>query len=156
MKSDSAEEFFLLRCHVVFWKWTDISEERVASIFRVEEYAMQETSVKAGGKQSQKIQLFIITITRTSNPTHFPIHPHGVALSLAEVWLQIRLLSFWSTLVQCNFHIKLKPSTNIKLLKTEELQCNHYIWWKGNIIAKYYTELVTSVTSIFQCVDYHN
>jgi hypothetical protein len=31
---------------------TDISEEHVASIFRVEEYAKQETSVKVDGKQS--------------------------------------------------------------------------------------------------------
>jgi hypothetical protein len=31
---------------------TDVSEENIASIFRVEEYAKQETSVKAGGKQS--------------------------------------------------------------------------------------------------------
>jgi hypothetical protein len=30
---------------------TDVSEEHVASIFRVEEQAEQETSVKAGGKQ---------------------------------------------------------------------------------------------------------
>jgi hypothetical protein len=30
---------------------TDISEEYIASIFRVEEQAEQETSVKAGGKQ---------------------------------------------------------------------------------------------------------
>jgi hypothetical protein len=34
------------------WNTTDISEEHTASIFRVEEEAKQETSVKAGGKQS--------------------------------------------------------------------------------------------------------
>jgi hypothetical protein len=46
---------------------TGVSEEHIASIFRVEEKAEQETSVKAGGKQgkglygviSQKIVLFI-------------------------------------------------------------------------------------------------
>jgi hypothetical protein len=32
---------------------TDVSEEHIASIFRVEEEAEQETSVKAGGKQSR-------------------------------------------------------------------------------------------------------
>jgi hypothetical protein len=31
---------------------TDVSEEHIASIFRVEEYAEQETSVKVGGKQN--------------------------------------------------------------------------------------------------------
>jgi hypothetical protein len=31
---------------------TDVSEEHITSIFRVEKYAEQETSVKAGGKQS--------------------------------------------------------------------------------------------------------
>jgi hypothetical protein len=31
---------------------TDVLEEHIASIFRVEEYAEQETSVKAGGEQS--------------------------------------------------------------------------------------------------------
>jgi hypothetical protein len=30
---------------------TDVSEEYIASIFRVEEYAAQETSVKASGKK---------------------------------------------------------------------------------------------------------
>jgi hypothetical protein len=30
---------------------TDVSEEHIASIFRDEEYADQETSVKAGGQQ---------------------------------------------------------------------------------------------------------
>jgi hypothetical protein len=69
---------------------TDVSEERIASIFTVEEYAEQETRVKAGGKQSwrryippkhrptfnglhgfmsQKIILFISTAVRTSNRT---------------------------------------------------------------------------------------
>jgi hypothetical protein len=33
-------------------KSTDVSEEHVASIFRAEEKSEQETSVKAGGKQS--------------------------------------------------------------------------------------------------------
>jgi hypothetical protein len=32
---------------------TDVSEEYIASIFRVEEYVEQETSVRAGGRQSQ-------------------------------------------------------------------------------------------------------
>jgi hypothetical protein len=36
--------------HVVHWKSSDVSEEHVASIFRVEEYAKQESCVKAGGK----------------------------------------------------------------------------------------------------------
>jgi hypothetical protein len=31
---------------------TDVSEQHIASIFRVEKQAEQETSVKAGGKQS--------------------------------------------------------------------------------------------------------
>jgi hypothetical protein len=31
---------------------TDVSEEHIASIFRVEELAEQEICVKAGGKQS--------------------------------------------------------------------------------------------------------
>jgi hypothetical protein len=33
-------------------KVTDVSEEHIASIFRVEEYAEEETRVKAGGKQA--------------------------------------------------------------------------------------------------------
>jgi hypothetical protein len=33
---------------------TDVSEEHIASTFRVEEYAEQETSVKAGGKHSRE------------------------------------------------------------------------------------------------------
>jgi hypothetical protein len=37
---------------------TDVSEEHIASIFRVEEYAEQETSVKAGGKQKLLLGLF--------------------------------------------------------------------------------------------------
>jgi hypothetical protein len=31
---------------------TDVSEEHIASIFRVEKYAEEETRAKAGGKQS--------------------------------------------------------------------------------------------------------
>jgi hypothetical protein len=31
---------------------TDVSEEHIASIFRVEEYAEEETDLKAGDKQS--------------------------------------------------------------------------------------------------------
>jgi hypothetical protein len=34
------------------WKSTDVQEEHIASNFRVEEYAKQETSMKSGGKQS--------------------------------------------------------------------------------------------------------
>jgi hypothetical protein len=44
---------------IIFWDITpcsplstDVTEENIASIFRVEEEAEQETSVKAGGKQS--------------------------------------------------------------------------------------------------------
>jgi hypothetical protein len=66
---------------------TDVSEEHIAFIFRVEDEAEQETSIKGGGKQrrhvppkpqlpfnglhrvlSQKIVLFINTTVRTSNP----------------------------------------------------------------------------------------
>jgi hypothetical protein len=36
-------------------KVTDVSEEHIASIFRVEELAEQETSVKAGGKQNPRL-----------------------------------------------------------------------------------------------------
>jgi hypothetical protein len=36
---------------------TDISEEHIAYIFRAEEQAEQETSVKAGGKQSSAVLL---------------------------------------------------------------------------------------------------
>jgi hypothetical protein len=36
---------------VVRSKSRDVSEEHIASIFRVEEQAQQETSVNAGGKQ---------------------------------------------------------------------------------------------------------
>jgi hypothetical protein len=56
---------------------TDVSEEHIASIFRVE-----ETIVKAGGKQSsglhgfisQKMVLFITTAVRTSNPIQQVLH----------------------------------------------------------------------------------
>jgi hypothetical protein len=34
-------------------KATDVSEEHIASIFRIEDKAEQETSEKTGGKQSQ-------------------------------------------------------------------------------------------------------
>jgi hypothetical protein len=37
---------------MVCWKSTDVSEQYVASILKIEEWAKQETSVKAGGKQS--------------------------------------------------------------------------------------------------------
>jgi hypothetical protein len=61
----------------------DISKEHVTSIFWVEEEAKQETSMKQvairgsigclsvdlHGVVSQKVELFIITSVRTSNPT---------------------------------------------------------------------------------------
>jgi hypothetical protein len=37
---------FWIWCHVVRWKSTDISVEHVASIFSVEEYVEQNTSMK--------------------------------------------------------------------------------------------------------------
>jgi hypothetical protein len=39
---------------VTSWKWTDVSEEHNACIYRVEEKAEQETSVKASGKQRNR------------------------------------------------------------------------------------------------------
>jgi hypothetical protein len=36
-------------CRVVFWKPTDFSEENVASILRVEEYAKRETNFNSAG-----------------------------------------------------------------------------------------------------------
>jgi hypothetical protein len=38
-----------MRC--ISWKSTDVSEKRIASIFKVEEESEQETGVKTGGKQ---------------------------------------------------------------------------------------------------------
>jgi hypothetical protein len=38
----------------------DVSEEHIAFIFRVEKYAKQDTSVKAGGKQSHLFQADIL------------------------------------------------------------------------------------------------
>jgi hypothetical protein len=38
---------------IVRWKPTDVSEEHIAFIFRFKERGKQETSVKAGGRQSQ-------------------------------------------------------------------------------------------------------
>jgi hypothetical protein len=39
--------------YVVHWKWTKVSEEHAVPFFRLKEEAKQETSVKAGGKQSK-------------------------------------------------------------------------------------------------------
>jgi hypothetical protein len=41
---------------VVRWKSTDVSEEHVASVFRVEEQSERDTSVKAGGKQDMSLR----------------------------------------------------------------------------------------------------
>jgi hypothetical protein len=51
-------------------------EEHVSSIFEVEEYARQETSLKEAAftglhsSISQKMDLFIVTTVKTSNPTN--------------------------------------------------------------------------------------
>jgi hypothetical protein len=48
----------------------DVSEEYVASIFRIEEYATQETSVKQVASRARRyIPEATITAVRTSNPT---------------------------------------------------------------------------------------
>jgi hypothetical protein len=47
---------------------TDVSEEHIASIFRIEK-AEQETLNGLHGVISQKMVLFITTAVRTSNPT---------------------------------------------------------------------------------------
>jgi hypothetical protein len=54
---------------VVRWKSTDVSEELIASIFRVEEWAEQEINVKASRKQSPSIH-FVITLWM-SHPMKF-------------------------------------------------------------------------------------
>jgi hypothetical protein len=46
-QSSGYEEFYLLGC-----KLTDISEEHVASIFKLEEKAEHETNMKVGGTHS--------------------------------------------------------------------------------------------------------
>jgi hypothetical protein len=48
--------------------WTDVSEERIASIFRVEKSANQEPA-SAGGCRLQKTAFFIVTAVKTSNLT---------------------------------------------------------------------------------------
>jgi hypothetical protein len=35
-----------IRCHVASWKSTNISKEHVTSVFRAEEYAKKESSMK--------------------------------------------------------------------------------------------------------------
>jgi hypothetical protein len=72
----SHEEIFSseVQCHIVFWKATDILGEHVAVIFRAEEYARQDASMKAGdnsglhGIVSQMIERFITTNAGTSGP----------------------------------------------------------------------------------------
>jgi hypothetical protein len=49
----------------------DISEEYIASIFTVEEEAKQETSVKAGGKQSQASTLKMEAICSSETSDDF-------------------------------------------------------------------------------------
>jgi hypothetical protein len=68
---------------VVRWVSTDVSEEHIAYIFRVEEISSaKKNSKQAGGKElhgviSQKMILFITTAVKTSNPT---------LSRLSEVW----------------------------------------------------------------------
>jgi ribosomal protein L21 len=45
-------------------KQSCVSEEYIASIFKIKEYAEQETSVKAGGKQSSVSEVDIASIFR--------------------------------------------------------------------------------------------
>jgi hypothetical protein len=58
--SSGYEELFLTlgiqRC-VVHWKSADVSEEHVASIFRFEELAKQETNMKQVGSRALKYWL---------------------------------------------------------------------------------------------------
>jgi hypothetical protein len=56
---------------VVRWKSTDTSEEHIAFMFRVEEYAKEETNMKELGRGviSQKMEVLTTTDVRNSNPT---------------------------------------------------------------------------------------
>jgi hypothetical protein len=57
--------------HVDF-VWTDVSEERIASIFRVEKSASEEpgwAGDEEGGDTSQKKAFFIVTAVKPSNLT---------------------------------------------------------------------------------------
>jgi hypothetical protein len=56
-------------------KLTDVSEEHVAYIFRVEEHAKQETSVKAGCKSSE-ISVDFQRTTRCYVPEETILHNH--------------------------------------------------------------------------------
>jgi hypothetical protein len=49
-----------IQCCVVCWESTNVFQEHIASIFRVEEKAEQETSMKAGGKQSSWFPAWLI------------------------------------------------------------------------------------------------
>jgi hypothetical protein len=49
----------------------DVSEERIASIFRVVEYFSKAASKQLHGVISQKKILFKTTAVKTSNPTYF-------------------------------------------------------------------------------------
>jgi hypothetical protein len=55
------------------WKSTDHSEQHVASIFRVEEKAAEETTTGLHGVTSQKTEFFTTTGVTTSNPTTLPL-----------------------------------------------------------------------------------
>jgi hypothetical protein len=57
--------------------WTDVSEEHIASIFRVEKSASEEPAWASGcrhdlhGATSQKTASFMVTVVKTSNLPHF-------------------------------------------------------------------------------------
>lgn len=65
-----------MQWHVVYWKSTNSLEEHATSIFRVEEYAKQETSIKQAKNSalyrvtSQMVELFI-TATKTKSYIYY-------------------------------------------------------------------------------------
>jgi hypothetical protein len=54
----------------VYLVWTDVSEERIPTIFRVEKSASEEPAWVDGCATSQKTAFFIVTAVKTSNLTY--------------------------------------------------------------------------------------
>jgi hypothetical protein len=83
--------------------WTDVSEDRIASIFRVEKSTSEEPawagSSHLHGATPQKTAFFIVTAVKTSNPTYIPRVGFELTISVFERAKTVHALDCASTVM---------------------------------------------------------